>query len=54
MLWTQGDIDAAAPLAESSRAIAEQIGDKELAALSIHLLGLVEKYPGSMEPRGTC
>ena len=46
ILWTQGDLDAAAPLAEASRAIAEQIGNKELAALSIHLLGLVENILG--------
>ncbi len=48
ILWTQGEIDLAEPLAESSRSIAEQIGDVELAALSIHLLGLVENIRGQL------
>jgi predicted ATPase/DNA-binding CsgD family transcriptional regulator len=49
ILWTQGEIDLAEPLAESSRTIAEHIGDKELAALSIHMLGLVENIRGQWD-----
>jgi excisionase family DNA binding protein len=42
VVWSQGDNDAAEPPAAAARAIAEQIGDRELTALSIHMLGLVQ------------
>jgi ATP/maltotriose-dependent transcriptional regulator MalT len=42
VVWTQGDHARATPLAQAARAIAEAIGDTELTALSIHMLGLAE------------
>ncbi|MEA2583886.1 MAG: hypothetical protein QOF33_1971 [Thermomicrobiales bacterium] len=42
VLWSQGDNEPAVPLAQRAHAIAEHIGDTELTALSIHMLGLVE------------
>ncbi|MFL5761889.1 MAG: ATP-binding protein [Thermomicrobiales bacterium] len=42
LLWTQGDVEPAEPLAIAALAIADRIGDKEIAANSIHELGLIE------------
>jgi predicted ATPase/DNA-binding CsgD family transcriptional regulator len=41
ILWSQGHNEPAGPLASAARAIAEAIGHTELAALAIHILGLV-------------
>jgi predicted ATPase/DNA-binding CsgD family transcriptional regulator len=38
----QGDLDRAGPAAEAAVAIAERIGDADLTALAVHMLGLVE------------
>lgn len=40
--WTQNDPERAAPLAEAALVIARESGDTELAALSIHMLGMAE------------
>ena len=42
VVWTQGDHEVAAPLANAGLAIAKSTGDRELAALSLHLLGLID------------
>jgi ATP/maltotriose-dependent transcriptional regulator MalT len=41
IVFSQGDPEQALPLAHESLAIAEQIGDRYLAALSIHMLALI-------------
>jgi non-specific serine/threonine protein kinase len=41
VVWTQGDLETAAPLAGDGLARAEAIGDKELVALATHILGLI-------------
>ena len=51
ILWSQGDPDRAAPAAEAARAIAEAIGDAELLALAVHMLGLVEVVRGHWDGR---
>ena len=42
ILWTQMDTDAAEPPARRALEIAREIGDTELAALSLHVFGLIE------------
>ena len=44
MVWFQGHHAHAAVLAEAGLAIAEQIGDKDLAARALHMLGLVAEF----------
>ena len=44
MVWLQGHHEHAAALAQAGLAIAEQIGDDDLAARSLHLLGLVAEF----------
>jgi excisionase family DNA binding protein len=44
MVWPQGRHEHAAVLAEAGLAIAERIGDKDLAARALHLLGLVAEF----------
>ena len=44
MVWSQGHHEHAAALAEAGLAIAEQIGDNDLAARSLHMLGLVAEF----------
>jgi non-specific serine/threonine protein kinase len=44
MVWFQGHHAQAAVLAEAGLAIAEQIGDKDLAARALHMLGLVAEF----------
>jgi predicted ATPase/DNA-binding XRE family transcriptional regulator len=46
ILWSQGDPERAALSAEAARAIADAIDDKELLALAVHMLGLVEVVRG--------
>lgn len=49
VVWNQGDHEAAEPLAEAGLAIAERLGEPELAALSIHVLAHVERVRGRWE-----
>ncbi|MBA3414055.1 MAG: hypothetical protein H0U10_02380 [Chloroflexia bacterium] len=42
VVWTQGHVDRAESLARSGLAVAECYGDAELAALAIHMLGIIE------------
>jgi excisionase family DNA binding protein len=46
ILWTQGDAESAEPPTCAGRAIAEEIDDKELIALSVHLLCMNEVARG--------
>jgi excisionase family DNA binding protein len=49
ILYSQGDVEPAEPLTRSALAIAEQIGDEELAAACFHNLGHVEYVRGCWE-----
>lgn len=49
ILWSQGDNEGAGSFAEAGLAAAEAVDDKELIALSIHLLGIVELVRGRLE-----
>ena len=42
VVWSQGEYDAAAPLAEEALSVAQQTGDGYLLPLATHILGLVE------------
>ena len=43
VVWSQGDGDGAEPPAKTALAIARETGDLELTALSLHLLGMIER-----------
>jgi non-specific serine/threonine protein kinase len=47
--WSQRDLERAESLAEAALAVAEAIDDRELAALAIHLLGIVELVRGRLD-----
>jgi ATP/maltotriose-dependent transcriptional regulator MalT len=49
VLWSQNDIDRAAPAANRARAIANESGDAELLALAVHMQGLIEMTQGNRE-----
>ncbi|CAN5781325.1 hypothetical protein BH20CHL3_BH20CHL3_08000 [soil metagenome] len=42
ILLSQGELDAAAPAAQTTFAIARELGESALEALAVHLLGLIE------------
>ncbi len=44
IIWTQGDPDSAEPFAQAAIAMAVAIDEKELFALSTHILGLIELH----------
>ena len=48
IVWTQGDPDAAIPLAKAALESAEEINVIELKALSKHILGIVESARGQL------
>src|SRR3954468_20591532 len=52
LLWSQGDLEQAEPLAHASLAIAEQLGETELIAHAVHLLGLVAHVQHRWEEAG--
>jgi predicted ATPase/transcriptional regulator with XRE-family HTH domain len=49
VVWGQGDAEGAEPPAEAALAIARQIGDPELIALSFHLLGMIERVRARLD-----
>jgi non-specific serine/threonine protein kinase len=49
ILWAQGDPDRAAPAAEAASEIADAFDDRELLALAVHMLGLVEVMRGNWD-----
>jgi predicted ATPase/DNA-binding CsgD family transcriptional regulator/DNA-binding XRE family transcriptional regulator len=49
LVWSQGETDRAEPLAETALSIAREIGDRELAASAVHLLGVVARVRGQWD-----
>ena len=53
MVWSRGQHEHAAKLAQAGLAIAEQIGDKDLAARALHMLGLVGEFQCQWDQAGS-
>ncbi len=51
IVFAQGDPDGTAPPAEAALAIAQEIGDPDLTALAVHMIGLAELDAGKL---GSC
>ena len=49
VVYAQGDPDVTAPSAEAALAIAREVGDPDLTALAVHMLGLAELTRGRWE-----
>jgi excisionase family DNA binding protein len=49
VVYAQGDPEGAAPPAEAAVAIAEATGDRDLAALAVHMAGLAELARGHLD-----
>jgi excisionase family DNA binding protein len=52
MVWSQGQHEQAAVLAHTGLTIAEQIGDNDLAARALHVLGLVAEFQCQWDQAG--
>jgi excisionase family DNA binding protein len=52
VLWSQGHQKRAAPLAQAGLAIADRIGDVELAARAIHVQGLIAEFACQWDQAG--
>jgi non-specific serine/threonine protein kinase len=53
VVWLRGQHEQAAVLAQAGLTIAEQIGDKDLAARALHLLGLVGEFQCQWDEAGS-
>lgn len=53
MVWLRGQHEQAAVLAQAGLTIAEQVGDKDLAARALHLLGLVGEFQCQWDQAGS-